>query len=107
MSAILIEAAQWTQSDPRILIAARAWSACMVRSGFDQTNLVNTWLTVEAAYQQTLVGQNATSLSRLQANFGALLRRAEDLLQLPAATGILRVSRGRVSRGNLPFVRAR
>jgi hypothetical protein len=137
--AIVIEAAQWTQSDPRILIAARAWSACMARGGFDykspaqaagrnwpstptpaeiaaavadvrcktQANLVNTWLTVEAAYQQTLVGQNATSLSRLQANFGALLRRAEDLLQLPAATGILRVSRGRVSRGNLPFVRAR
>ena len=63
-----------------------------------QTNLVNTWLTVEAAYQQSLIGQNVTSLSRLQANFGALLRRAEQLLQLPAA-GILRVSRGRRAGG--------
>ena len=58
-----------------------------------QTNLMNTWLTVEAAYQQALISQNATSLSGLQANFGALLRRAENLLQLPAATGVLRISR--------------
>jgi len=65
-----------------------------------QTNLVNTWLTVEAAYQQSLIGQNVTSLSRLQANFGALLRRAEALLRLPAA-GILQISRGRVSRGRV------
>jgi hypothetical protein len=34
----------------------------------------------------------------LQANFGALLRRAEILLQLPAA-GILRASRGRAGGG--------
>jgi len=69
-----------------------------------QTNLVNTWLAVEAAYQQALISQNLTSLSRLQANFGALLRRAEDLLQIPAA-GILRVSQGRVSGRNLHFSR--
>jgi hypothetical protein len=130
---IAIQSAQWTQSDPRILAAQRAWSACMARSGLSykspaqvagrnwpstptpaeiatavadvrcktQTNLVNTWLTVEAAYQQALISQNLTSLARLQASFGALLRRAEELLQLPAAAGILRVSRGQVGRGQL------
>lgn len=42
-----------------------------------QTNLPNTWLTVEAAYQRALVGQNLTVLSQLQANFQGLLQRAE------------------------------
>jgi len=136
---ITIQAAQWTQSDPRILAVQRAWSACMARSGLayktpaqaeehdwpstptpaeittavadvrckTRTNLVNTWLTVEAAYQQALIGQNLTSLSRLQTSFGALQRRAEALLQLPAATGILRISRGRISRRNLQVIRGR
>jgi hypothetical protein len=58
------------------------------------TNLVNTWLTVEAAYQQALIGQNASSVAQLRANFGTLQRRAEAALQLPAAAGILRISRG-------------
>lgn len=128
---IAVQSAQWTQSDPRILAAERAWSACMSRSGFGyqnpaqaqerdwpstptpeeiatavadvrckaQTNLVNTWLTVEAAYQQVLIGQNLSSLSRLQASVGALLRRAEFLLQLPDAGGILRISQQRLRGG--------
>jgi hypothetical protein len=58
-----------------------------------QTNLVNIWLTVEAAYQQALIGQNASSLAQLQANFGALQRRAEAALQAPSGAGILRISR--------------
>jgi hypothetical protein len=45
-----------------------------------QTNLPNTWLTVEAAYQSALVAQNLTALSQLQANFQRLLQRAEGLL---------------------------
>jgi hypothetical protein len=45
-----------------------------------QTNLPNTWLTVEAAYQAALVGQNLTALSQLQANFQGLLQRAEGML---------------------------
>ena len=49
--------------------------SCKVR-----TDLPNTWLTVEAAYQSALIGQNLTALSQLQANFGNLLRRAEALL---------------------------
>jgi hypothetical protein len=57
-----------------------------------QTNLVNTWLTVEAAYQQALLSQDASSLNQLQANFGALQRRAQAALQAPAATGVLRIS---------------
>jgi hypothetical protein len=65
-----------------------------------QTNLVNTWLTVEAAYQQALIGQNASSLAQLQDNFGALLRRAEAALQAPDVTGILRISRERPGRGS-------
>ncbi|MGN6175974.1 MAG: hypothetical protein ACTHPS_23950 [Streptosporangiaceae bacterium] len=34
-----------------------------------QTDLLNTWLAVEAAYQQALIGRNLATLSRLQANF--------------------------------------
>ncbi len=68
------------------------------------TNFVNTWLTVEAAYQQALISLNLTSLSRLQASFDALLRRAEVLLQLPGA-GILRVSQARAGRRNPQFGR--
>jgi hypothetical protein len=45
-----------------------------------RTDLPNTWLTVEAAYQSALVTQNLTALSQLQANFGSLLRRAEAVL---------------------------
>jgi hypothetical protein len=116
------QAAQWTQSDSRVLAVERKWSRCMAHRGYRDntpgqaqqhnwpttptpieiatadadvackvaTNLVNTWLTVEAAYQQALITQNLTALSRLQANFGALLRRAEDLLQVPAVP----ISRG-------------
>jgi hypothetical protein len=60
-----------------------------------RTNLVNTWLTVEAAYQAALISQNLTPLARLQASFGKLLTRAETLLQLPSVAGILRASQGR------------
>ena len=38
-----------------------------------KTNLRNTWLAVEAAYQQALIGQNLATLSQLQANFAPLL----------------------------------
>ena len=49
-----------------------------------QTNLLNTWLAVEAAYQQALIGQNLVTLASLQANFAPLLRRADTAL---AASG--------------------
>src|SRR5262249_29906212 len=49
-----------------------------------QANLLNTWLTVEAAYQLALIGQNLAALSQLQANFAPLLRRAEAALAAPA-----------------------
>jgi hypothetical protein len=45
-----------------------------------QANLLNTWLAVEAAYQQALIGQNLVALSQLQANFAPLLRRADTAL---------------------------
>ena len=45
-----------------------------------QVNLLNTWLAVEAAYQQALIGQNLATLSQLQANFAPLLRRANTAL---------------------------
>lgn len=67
-----------------------------------QTNLVNIWLSVEAAYQQALVGQNASSLAQLQASFGGLQRRAEAALQAPAAAGILRVSQGPAGLRRVP-----
>ena len=45
-----------------------------------KANLPNTWLTVEAAYQQALIAQNLAALSQLQANFGKLIQRAEAVL---------------------------
>jgi len=45
-----------------------------------EVNLLNTWLAVEAAYQQALIGQNLATLSQLQANFAPLLRRATAAL---------------------------
>jgi hypothetical protein len=45
-----------------------------------KTNLLNTWLAVEAGYQQALIGQNLATLSQLQANFAPLLRRANAAL---------------------------
>jgi putative ABC transport system permease protein len=45
-----------------------------------QTNLLNTWLAVEAAYQAALIGQNLTTLAQLQASFAPLLRRANAAL---------------------------
>jgi hypothetical protein len=45
-----------------------------------QTNLLNTWLAVEAAYQQALIGRNLATLAQLQANFAPLLRRANAAL---------------------------
>jgi hypothetical protein len=60
-----------------------------------QTNLANTYLTVEAAYQQALIGQNQPDLQQMRADFVTLQQRAGQVLQLPAA-GILRLSRARV-----------
>jgi hypothetical protein len=114
---IAVEAASWTQSDPRIQLEDRLWSACMAREGYTykspqqaqyanwpseptsaeiatavadvhcktQTNFVNTWLAVEAAYQSVLISHNLTELSRLQTNFGKLLDRADAALRLPLA----------------------
>jgi hypothetical protein len=45
-----------------------------------QVNLLNTWLAVEAGYQQALIGQNLATLSQLQANFAPLLSRANAAL---------------------------
>jgi len=49
-----------------------------------QTNLLNTWLAVEAAYQQALIGQNLATLAQLQADFAPLLRRANANLAASA-----------------------
>jgi hypothetical protein len=49
-----------------------------------QVNLINTWLTVEAAYQTALIGQNIGTLADLQAGFRGALNRVEALLTSPA-----------------------
>ena len=49
-----------------------------------QVNLTNTWLTVEAAYQTALIGQDLATLANLQAGFQSALKRAEALLASPA-----------------------
>jgi len=53
-----------------------------------QTDLTNTWLTVEAAYQTALIGQNIATLARLQASFQSALSRVEALLASPAGPGL-------------------
>src|SRR5262249_48517035 len=45
-----------------------------------QVNLTNTWLTVEAAYQTALIGQDLPTLSHLQDSFQRLFKRAQALL---------------------------
>jgi hypothetical protein len=45
-----------------------------------RVNYLNTWLAVEAAYQQALIGRDLTALSQLQANFAPLMRRAQAAL---------------------------
>jgi hypothetical protein len=52
-----------------------------------QVNLVNTWLTVEAAYQAVLVAKDLATLSQLQASFKKILQRAENLLTIPVLPG--------------------
>jgi hypothetical protein len=49
-----------------------------------QVNLINTWLTVEVAYQTALIGQNIGTLADLQASFQSALNRVEALLASPA-----------------------
>ena len=62
-----------------------------------QVNLVNTWLTVEAAYRTVLIGQDLSTLSQLQGNFTRILQRAENLLTVPVLplTRPLQLNRGR------------
>lgn len=55
--------------------AAVADVSCKTR-----TNLPNTWLAVEAAYQQAVIGQNMTTLAALQTRFQRQLQRLETLL---------------------------
>jgi hypothetical protein len=52
-----------------------------------QVNYVNIWLTVEAAYQQALIGQNLQSLAALQTSFGTDLKRAQLILDSPLVIG--------------------
>jgi hypothetical protein len=120
---IAAQAAQWAQTDRRVVAVERAWSRCMASHGYSfgtplqaqqhnwpskpttgevatavadvsckaRTNLPNTWLTVEAAYQQALVAQNLAALSELQKNFTGLLQRAEALLSgqpVPGGQGL-------------------
>jgi hypothetical protein len=71
-----VEGRRWKSPPNKAEIAtAVADVACKA-----QVNLLNTWLAVEAAYQQALIGQNLATLSQLQANFAPLLRRANTAL---------------------------
>ena len=60
-----------------------------------QANLANTYLTVEAAYQQALIGLNQPDLQQMQADFVTEQQRAAQVLALPASD-ILRFSHARV-----------
>jgi len=74
-----VEAHNWpTLPDKAEIRTAVADVKCKI-----QTNLLNTMLTVEAAYQQALIVRNLAALSQLQANFAPLLRRAQAALAAP------------------------
>lgn len=64
-----------------------------------QVNLVNTWLTVEAAYQAVLIGKNLATLSQLQSSFGKILQRAENLLTIPGLPAVRPLQPGRGRAG--------
>jgi hypothetical protein len=61
----------------------------------NQANLANTFLTVEAAYQRALIGENQPDLQQMQSDFVTTQQRAEQVLALPASD-ILRFSHARV-----------
>jgi len=61
--------------DKAEIAAAVADVSCKTR-----TNLPNTWLAVEAAYQQAAIGQNMTTLAALQTRFQRQMQRLESLL---------------------------
>jgi hypothetical protein len=66
-----------------------------------QVNLVNTWLTVEAAYQAALIGQDAATLTHLQASFQSMLSRAEALLSSSGQPGLRQLQPGRPLRAGV------
>jgi hypothetical protein len=70
---------------PKNPTAAETATAVADVSCKQQVNLTNTWLTVEAAYQTALIGQNIGTLANLQASFQSALSRVEALLATPAA----------------------
>jgi len=71
---------RWPKAPTRTEIAtAVADVTCKQR-----VNLVNTLLTVEAAYQQALISQNLAELAGLQSDAAGVLQRARALLASPA-----------------------
>jgi hypothetical protein len=71
-----LQASRWPKPPSKAEIrAAVADVKCKTK-----VNLLNTWLSVEAAYQRALIGRNLTALSQLQANFTPLLQRAQAAL---------------------------
>jgi hypothetical protein len=58
--------------DKAEIVAAVADVSCKIR-----TDLPNTWLAVEAAYQQAAIGQNMTTLAALQTRFQRQLQHLE------------------------------
>jgi hypothetical protein len=63
-----------------------------------RVNLVNTWLTIEAAYQSVLMGDDLATLARLQASFKSTLQRAETLLAGPVLPAARPLPLGRLGR---------
>jgi hypothetical protein len=70
------EQRRWANPPDKAEIAAAvADVSCKTR-----TDLPNTWLAVEAAYQQAAIGQNMTTLAALQTRFQRQLQHLETLL---------------------------
>jgi hypothetical protein len=88
---------EWNRTWPNPPTPAEITAAVADVRCNQQTNLANTYLTVEAAYQRAAVGLNQAALQQMQADAMTMQRRGEQVLRLPAAD-LLRLSRARVKQ---------
>jgi hypothetical protein len=66
---------EWDRTWPNPPTPAEITTAVADARCSQQTNLANTYLAVETAYQQAALGQNQPSLKQMQVNFVAMQRR--------------------------------
>jgi hypothetical protein len=88
---------EWNRSWPNPPTPAEITAAVADVRCNHQVNLANTYLSVEAAYQKAVLDQNGPAIQQGQVDHTTMQRRAEQVLQLPAAV-LLRFSRLQVHK---------